>query len=125
MPGAGEANERGAGTVLVSAVVLVLLLVTGVIAVVVGYFAALHAARGAADLVALSAAAERVRGADACRAARNAAVANQVLVISCRVTGDSLDFVVSVTVARAVDLNVPLLPRQVRASANAGRLGLG
>ena len=86
--------ERGSGTAQMAAVSLVLLVVVGALAVVIGYLAALNEARGAADLVALSAAAERVRGADACRAARSTASANQVAVTGCRVVGDTLDFVV-------------------------------
>jgi len=117
--------ERGSGTVLVAGVTLVLLLLTGLLAVVIGYLAAQNDARGAADLVALSAAAERVRGTDACLAAKATASANRVSVVSCRVVGDSLDFVVSVTVARTVDFDVAVLPRRVLASAKAGRLGLG
>lgn len=127
MPRVGRRSgrERGSGTVLVAAVMLVLLLLAGLVAIVIGYVAALHTARGAADLVALSGAAERARGGDACVAARNVAAANRVSLVTCRARGDSLDYVVSVTVATTVDFGVPSLPRQVRASAHAGRLGLG
>jgi len=117
--------ERGSGTAQMAAVSLVLLVVVGALAVVIGYLAALNEARGAADLVALSAAAERVRGADACRAARSTASANQVAVTGCRVVGDTLDFVVVVTVARSVRFGAPVLPQRVQATARAGRTGLG
>ena len=119
------ASERGSGTAQIAAVSLVLLVVVGALGVVIGYLTALDEARGAADLVALSAAADRVRGADACRAARSTASANQVVVTGCHVVGDSLDFVVVVTVARSVRFGAPVLPQRVQATARAGRTGLG
>ena len=55
--------------------------------------------RGAADLVAVSAAAAQADGGDACVAASRIATANQVELRDCRTAGDLLDFVVTVTVA--------------------------
>lgn len=118
-------GERGSGTALIAAAVLVTVAVTGVVAVVMGYLIAAHAARGAADLVALSGAAAQLRGADACRAARAVAAANRVTVLGCGVRGDVVDFVVSVTVARRVESAGFGLPDRVSASAHAGRAGLG
>ena len=117
-------DQMGSGTLLVAGVSLVVLLLTAMVAIVAGYVVAAHAARGAADLVALSAAAEQSRGGRACAVAGRIAQANRVRLVECRVRGDSLDFVVSVTLARPV-AGLPLLPDQVLGTARAGRLGLG
>lgn len=123
-PGAVGRRQRGSGTLLVAATVLVLAVIAGTLALISSYLAAAHAARGAADLVALSAAADQVRGREACSTARRLAQSNQVRLVSCRVTGDSLDFVVTVTVERTLPVLLPSLPGGVRATANAGRVGM-
>lgn len=115
-------NQRGSGTVLVAAVVLVLMLVSVGLLVVAGYIAAAHHARAAADLAALSGASARAQGQDACRAAAVVAARNGVRLVSCRERGDSLDFVVTVTVAQQVSVPSPVLPGSVDATAHAGRL---
>jgi len=117
-------DERGSGTVLVTAVVLALALVASAVLVVATYVAVVHHARAAADLVALSGAAARSRGESACRAAGVAASRNGVRLTTCREQGDSLDFVVTVTVEQRVTVPSPVLPDTVGASAHAGRLGL-
>lgn len=119
-----KGRERGSGTLLVVAVSLVVLVLTGLVAVVAGYLVAGHAARGSADLVALSAAAEQVRGGRACSVAASVASANRVRLQECRVRGDSFDFVVAVTVSLPVNAP-PGLPTRLLATARAGRLGLG
>ncbi|MFT4108928.1 Rv3654c family TadE-like protein [Propionicimonas sp.] len=122
--GRSRATQRGAATVLVAGVALVTMLVAGMLLVVAGYVAAVHRVRGAADLVALSAAAAFARGRDACAAAEALAVQNGVLLGSCRVRGDVLEFAVSVTVSRPVATPSPLFPGSVTATASAGRTGL-
>lgn len=117
-------DERGAGTVLMIAAVLVAAVLAGLVLVVQGYVAAVHHARSAADLVAVSAAARQLRGHDACRAAAAVAEANAVRLRACRVRGDSFDFVVSVTVEQPVRAPAPMLPAVVPATAHAGRIGL-
>ncbi len=116
--------QQGSGTVLVAAVMLVLMVLAGGLLVVAGYVAAVHHARAAADLAALSGAAAQARGQDACRVANGMAWENRVRLAACHVRGDSLDFVVSVSVAQPVPNPGPLLPGVVSASATAGRLGL-
>jgi secretion/DNA translocation related TadE-like protein len=116
-------GERGSGTLLGVAVVLVLAVVAGGVLVVAGYIAAVHHARSAADMVALSGAAQQARGDGACRAAARIATANSVRLVGCQVRGDSFDFVVSVTVEQMVRAPA-LLPQSVAAGAHAGRLGL-
>lgn len=119
-----QGDQRGAGTALVAAVVLVLMVVAAGLVVLSGYVAAIHHARAAADLVALSAASSRARGQDACRAAARVATSNGVDIAECRTRGDSLDFVVTVTVTERVGAPVAMLPQRLTASAVAGRLGL-
>ncbi len=117
-------NQRGSGTVLVAAVVLVSMVVAAGLLVVAGYVAAVHHARAAADLAALSGASARAQGQDVCRAAGVVAARNGVRLAGCRERGDSFDFVVTVTVEQALSVPSPVLPGSVDATAHAGRLGL-
>ncbi|MGB7962292.1 MAG: Rv3654c family TadE-like protein, partial [Propionicimonas sp.] len=96
-------------------------------AVILGCAAMLaaHRVRSAADLVAISAGAEKSRGGDACQSARQVASSNGVSVRECRISGDDLDFVISVTVALPFAHPVPGVPRAIEATAHAGRLGVG
>ena len=116
--------QRGSGTILLAATVLVLAVIAGALTVVATYIAAAHAVRGAADLTAVSAAADQVRGQDACATARRIAGANGVHLVACRVIGDSFDFVVTVAVERTVRGWLPSLPGAIRATAHAGRVGM-
>ncbi|MCC6496304.1 MAG: hypothetical protein IT193_08595 [Propionibacteriaceae bacterium] len=116
--------QRGSGTALVAAVILVLLAVTVAALVVATFLVAADRARGAADLVALSAAAEQARGGNGCRTAGRLAELNGVELVRCAGRGDSLDFVVSVTIRQPVALNLPLLPDGLVATSYAGRRGV-
>jgi secretion/DNA translocation related TadE-like protein len=98
--------------------------VAAAILVVGSYLVAADHARGAADLVAISAAASLAQRGDGCRAAAGVAGRNGVSLARCAVRGDSLDFVVSVTVRRPVRVLLPLLPDGVAATSYAGRLGV-
>lgn len=112
--------ERGSGTMLVAAAILV---AGVVVAVVVGFGAALaasHRVRAAADLVAISAATEHAGGADACRAAARIAAANGVRLQACELRGDLVDF--AVTVAVSLPTPVDWLPAEFTAQAHAGWL---
>jgi secretion/DNA translocation related TadE-like protein len=84
------------------------------------YLTAIHQARGAADLAALSGAVAIQSGADGCSVARRVARENQTTAVSCDQTGDTIDFVISVRVARAVRLEIPGLPTKITALAHAG-----
>lgn len=123
-PGAAGTGERGSGTALVAGVVFVLTAVTAAILVVNGYLLAADRASGAADLVAVSAAAEQAGLGAGCRVAAGVARRNGVELVRCVVDGDSLDFVVSVTVRQPVRVRLPLLPDGVLATSHAGRLGV-
>jgi secretion/DNA translocation related TadE-like protein len=87
------------------------------------YLTAIQRARGAADLAALSGAVAIQSGADGCSVARRVAQANQSTAVSCDQAGDSIDFVISVRVARAVRLGIPGLPTKITAVAHAGPTG--
>lgn len=120
----GGQGERGSGTVLAAGTVLLLMAVAAAILVVGAYVVAADHARGAADLVAISAAAKVTQRGDGCRAAGDIARRNGVALARCTVRGDRFDFVVSVTVRQPVRLRLPLLPDAVRATSHAGRLGV-
>jgi secretion/DNA translocation related TadE-like protein len=123
-PGCCGHDEHGSGTVLAAGTVVLLTAVAGAILVVAGYLVAADHARGAADLVAISAAAKVAQRGDGCRAAAEIAHRNGVSLARCTVRGDSLDFVVSVTVRQPVRVRLPLLPDAVPATSHAGRLGV-
>jgi secretion/DNA translocation related TadE-like protein len=98
--------------------------VAGCLLTIAGYVGVAHHVRSAADLVALSGASGLARGQDGCQVAREAARRNAARVVACESRGDSLDFVVTVTVAQSVTAASSLLPGELRATASAGRLGL-
>ena len=68
-------EERGSGTLLMVGVSAVLMVLAFAGVVAAGYLAAVHRARSAADLAALSGAVEVQRGGDACVAAEEVAEA--------------------------------------------------
>lgn len=107
---------------LAAAAVIVAGLAALVLLMVSGYVAAVHRARGVADLVAVSGALAADRGRAACLVAAQAALRNEVKLISCRLSGDSLDYVVSVEIALLVEAPKGL-PNRVRVAAHAGRFG--
>jgi len=117
-------DEHGSGTALVAGAVVVLMAVAGAVLLVASYLVAADYARGAADLVAISAAARVAQRGNGCTAAENVAQHNGVALVRCTARGDSLDFVVSVTVRRPVTVGLPLLPDGVSATSHAGRLGV-
>ena len=113
-------SERGSGTMLMVGVLAVVTMfgLTGM--VVAGYAMAAHAARAAADLAALSGAADLAAGGDGCSAARRVTRANRAVLESCSRVGDQVDFVLTVQVAASLALSVPGLPRSISAAAHAG-----
>ncbi|MFT3860298.1 Rv3654c family TadE-like protein [Micropruina sp.] len=113
-------TERGVATVLVVATVMGLVTVAAAGLLGLTYAATARSVRAAADLVALSGAQAQARGADACAETRRIAALNDVEVAECEVAGDLIDFVVEVTVRRAVGWRLPGLPQQVSAVAYAG-----
>jgi len=108
---------------LLATVIWLGLLIAAAVALAAGYAAAAQKANAAADLVALSGAAAQVSGEGACRGAARAARANGVDLTQCQVSGDILEFAVSVEVTLPVPHALPGLPDGVRARASAGRSG--
>ena len=123
-PTAEHPGDQGSGTVLVAGVVFVLMAVTAALLVIGGYLVAADRARGTADLVAVSAASEQAGLRPGCRVAAGMARLNGGELVRCVVEGDSLDFVVTVTVRQPVRVRLPVLPEGVQATSHAGRLGV-
>ena len=98
--------------------VVLLLALAGVC--LAGYLVAVHRARAAADLAALSGAATYARGGDSCVAATRVAVGNGARLVSCGTVGDRVDFVVTVRVEVRSSTGVRGLPTRIPAVAHAG-----
>jgi secretion/DNA translocation related TadE-like protein len=113
-------SERGAATFVMLGVLAVVISLAVAVMILGGYVVAVHRARTAADLAALSGAAEFARGGEPCPVARRAAVENQAKLVSCDQVGDQLDFVITARVRVAIGQTVPGLPRSVEAVAYAG-----
>lgn len=116
-------GERGSGSMLaVTAVLLASLFVVGSLLAGIAV-AGLGQVRGAADLVAVSAATARAGGEDPCPAAAELAARNGVELARCDTVGDDLDLVVTVVVTRRLELPGSGLGLDLEATANAGWLG--
>ncbi|WP_300079188.1 Rv3654c family TadE-like protein [Propioniciclava sp.] len=111
-------GERGSGSLLAGiglwALALLVLVLLGAASFALGG----HKVAGAADLAAVAGAQAQVGGADACGAARSSAAANDVEVVSCGVTGDEVEFVVTVSVRLPVGFGP--VREALTARANAG-----
>ena len=90
-------GDRGAATVLVTAVLGLLLLVGAALGVVAALVVGHRSAQSAADLAALAAATTESRGGDACAAADGAAAANGAVLTRCEVLGRDVRVSVRVT----------------------------
>jgi secretion/DNA translocation related TadE-like protein len=100
-------------------IVITVLALTGTC--VAAYAVAVHRARAAADLAALSGAVAWSAGEDGCAAARTIARANGTTLADCDQVGDRIDFVITVRVDREVPpMMLPGLPPTVSAKAHAG-----
>lgn len=118
--GGGSCQERGSGTVLMVAVVAVLFLLTVAGVAVASAVLAMHRARAAADLAALSGAVALAQGqpsSSACGAARVVAARNGAVLRDCRAGADGS---VLVRTSTHVTLAIPGQPRAAVASARAG-----
>lgn len=118
-------DERGGGTVVSLSTIAVVILLGVAVVVGVLYVAAVHRARGAADLAALSAAARVPDGGDVCGAAERVAGRNGAEVVACETAGDTVEWVVHVRVKLGVKPLLPGLPDHVPAEAWAGSPSLG
>lgn len=117
---AGRVDERGNATGLVAAIMLVVAVLVGVVLAAGAYRAGAHRVQGAADLAALAGGEAASAGRDACAAVRRAARVNDVRVASCALTGDEIDFVVSVEVTGESPWRPLGSPLRFEARANAG-----
>ena len=117
---AQRTDQRGSGSMLMLGVIGALSLLGLGAMCMATYLAAVHHARGAADLAALSGAVAVQAGEDGCASAERVALANETSLLTCDRVGDAVDFVISVKVVRSVRVNVPGLPGKITGSAHAG-----
>jgi len=113
-------SERGSGSMLMVGVLTVVLMLGLGGVCVAGYLVAAHRARAAADLSAVSGAADIAAGGDGCPVAQRTARNNRARAVACDRVGDQFDFVITVRVEVPVSTGVAGLPRSVRATAHAG-----
>lgn len=118
-------DERGSGTVLALAGLLVMTVVVAFAVAVGTLLLAQHRVRGIADAVALSAARTYQAGGDACAAARRLARAESARVVTCKAVGTPDEFAVHVTVSRRWARSHSVLPAELRAEAFSGPVGGG
>lgn len=112
--------ERGMGTMLIMAVVVVLLMLSGAIGIAGQYLLAERRAHMAADLAALAGAQSYGSGKGGCVQAKAYASKNNHTLAGCKIAGDAGDFVVTVRVEGPAPVTVPVLPRKITVSAHAG-----
>ena len=113
-------SERGSGSMLMVGVMTVMVMLSLGAVCLAGYLVAVHRARSAADLAALSGAVAYSSHGDGCAAARSNARRNHARVVSCEQLGDSVEFLLSVKVEVEVQVGVVGLPRTIQAAAHAG-----
>lgn len=118
-----SSTDGGSATLLAAAGAVLVAVATMVAAILLRYVAAAHELRGAADLVAVSAATAWREGGDACGAARRVALANHVTVEQCVIAGDAIEYVVTIRVGADTTAPWPGLPTHVQAVAHAGVVG--
>lgn len=116
----GAGSQRGAGTLMAAILVLAMLALMGLLAA--GAYAARARAvtEGAADLAAVAGGHAQLAGLAACTAAERTAQGNEVELEDCRVAGDEVEFVVTVTVRHRVTWGP--WTQTLQARANAGVL---
>lgn len=113
-----RADERGSALVMASFVALVLAVIVGVIVAAGVVNAAGQRVQGATDLAALAGARAQAENADACLAAERSAALAAVEVVGCRVTGDDVEFVV--TVEARTEVSVGPWRHRLEARSHAG-----
>ena len=118
----GDRGERGNATGLVAVGVLLVGVLVAVFVIASAYRATAHRVQGAADLAAVAGGQAVLAGGDGGAAASGSASVNHVSVTSCRVSGDEIDFVVTVAVRGDPGWRPFGLSLAVDAHANAGVL---
>ena len=115
-------DERGSGTVVMMAVVLIVAMVAFVVACLIAWFGGMHRARAAADLSALAAGQAYAKGRDACSAAKSTAASNHATMTACTVESNGYDFIVTVSVQVAAQPQLVFGPDHFSAQSHAGNL---
>jgi secretion/DNA translocation related TadE-like protein len=119
---ASARDDRGSGTVLMMAVMLITAMVAVAGAILIAWFSGVHHARSAADLAALAGAQAYSTGHDACDAARSTATNNKATLTACSVDTNGYDFVVRVFVEVPVSPLLPGGPTKFRQESYAGNV---
>lgn len=115
-----DRSQRGSGTILIMAVVILMMLLAAGFGVVGRYIVANHRARAAADLAALAGARAYGAGEDGCAAAEVYAARNGEQLDGCDIVGDATDFVITTKITRPVPIPVPGVRDQLTVQAHAG-----
>ncbi|CAI9404780.1 hypothetical protein AESSP_01281 [Aestuariimicrobium sp. T2.26MG-19.2B] len=118
----GRGRERGVGTILIAALMLLVVLGTLAGVWVLGWWRAHARAADAADLAAVAGGEAYAATGEACSRARHTVVRNGAALVSCSVAGDATSFVVTVTAETRLwpPVHLPGAPRSVRVTALAG-----
>lgn len=124
MTGAGHwrvaTQDRGSGTVLTVAIMMVLVLMAAVGVWISGWLGCMHQARNAADLGAVAGAQAHQLGGDGCAVARATAELNGGQLSECEVTTGAGEFIVDVQVEVELRPQVRGGPTRVTEQARAG-----
>lgn len=115
-------DERGSGSVLTLAIMMVTTVFAGVAFCVLAWFGNVHQARSAADLAALAGAQSMSAGGDACPAAQRTAAANGAIVTACAVDSNGYQFIVRVTVQVDARPHVSFGPAAFSHTSEAGHV---
>ena len=116
----GARSHRGSATLLVAIGMLVVVLLAGLGLLLGATMAGRSRVQGAADLAALAGAEVQRTGGLGWSAARASAERNRVRLLRCGVSGDEVEFVVSVRVAAALPVGLFGLRSDAEAEAYAG-----
>lgn len=116
-------QDRGSGTVLTVAVLMVLVVTAAVGVWMSGWIGCIHQARNAADLSAVAGAQAHQLGGDGCAVALATAQLNGAELSSCEVTIGAGEFIVDVQVELELRPHVRGGPTRVTEKSRAGLVG--
>lgn len=115
-------RERGAGTVLIMAVMLIAAMTAFISACLLAWVGCAHKARSVADLAALAASQAYANGQDACPVAKLTASSNGATMTACAVESNGVNFVVTVTVMVQASPQLGVGPDHFTQTSAAGNL---
>lgn len=116
------ARERGLGTVISAGIAFVLLSVTALSVLAIGWFGSIRRGEQIAEVAALAAASAAVEGHDPCAAAAAAAQRNGLELAVCQVQGSAPNVVVEAAVEIRLSPPMPGIPPRVLRHATAGTI---